>query len=111
VVSFLSLLIFASVADLIGSIIASVVTKGYKALVSILNVNHFRKALIMFFMMCNIAFHVVKSFYYKELLLTCLTGTLKLFLVLTGNTLKRWILEEFEKKKLEVKNKLITARL
>jgi hypothetical protein len=111
VVLFSSLLIFASVVDLIGSIIASVVIKGYKALVSTLNVNRFRKALIMFFIMCNIAFYVVKSFYYKELLLTCLVGTFKLFLVLTGNTLKRWILEKFEKKKLKIKNKLITTRL
>jgi hypothetical protein len=99
------------VADLTGSTIASIITKGYKALVSTLNVNRFRKALIMFFMMCNIAFHVVKSFYYKELLLTYLINTLKLFLMLAGNTLKRWILEEFEKKKLKIKNKLITARL
>ena len=60
--------------------------------------------------MCNITFHVVKLSYYKELLLTYSADALKLFLVLTGNTLKRWILEEFEKKKLEVKNKLITTR-
>jgi hypothetical protein len=32
------------------------------------------------------------------------------FLVLAGNTLKRWILKEFEKKRLEVKNELTTAR-
>jgi hypothetical protein len=60
--------------------------------------------------MCNIAFHVVKLSYYKELLLTCSADALKPFLVLTGNTLKRWILEEFEKKKLEVKNKLVITR-
>jgi hypothetical protein len=64
----------------------------------------------MFFIICNITFYVVELFYYKELLLAYLIGTLKPFLMLTGNTLKRWILEEFEKKKLEVKNKLITAR-
>jgi membrane protease YdiL (CAAX protease family) len=98
------------VADLTGSTIASIITKGYKALVSTLNVNRFRKALIMFFVMCNIAFHVIELFYYKELLLAYSADALKLFLVLTGNTLKRWILEEFEKKKLEVKNKSITAR-
>jgi hypothetical protein len=64
VVSFSSLSIFASVADLTGSIIASVIIKGYKALVSILDVNRFRKALIIFFVMCNIAFHVIELFYY-----------------------------------------------
>jgi hypothetical protein len=64
----------------------------------------------MFFIICNITFYVVKLFYYKEFLLTCLIDTFKLFLMLTGNTLKRWILEEFKKKKLEIKNKLITTR-
>jgi hypothetical protein len=110
VVLFSSPLIFASIADLTGSIIASVATKGYKALVSILDVNHFRKALIIFFMIYSITFHVIKLSYYKKLLLACLVSALKLFLMLAGNTLKRWILEEFKKKKLEVKNKLITAR-
>jgi hypothetical protein len=65
----------------------------------------------MFFMIYNITFYVVKLSYYKEFLLAYLIDILKLFLVLTGNTLKRWILEEFEKKKLEIKNKLVTTRL
>jgi hypothetical protein len=42
-------------------------------------------------------------------LLATSAGALQPFLVLAGTTLRRWILEEFEKK-LEVKNELATAR-
>jgi hypothetical protein len=41
--------IFASVADLAGTTIAHVATKGYKSLVSTLDATRFRKALVMFF--------------------------------------------------------------
>jgi hypothetical protein len=103
-------LIFVSVAGLTGTIIAHIATKGYKSLISTLDATRFRKALVMFFVMCNIAFNVVELSYCKELLLVCSAGALKSFLVFAGNTLKRWILEKFEKKKLEIKNELVTAR-
>src|SRR2546430_1236456 len=48
--------IFVAAADLAGLTLASVATKGYKALVSIIDVERFRRALIMFFVICNIAF-------------------------------------------------------
>jgi hypothetical protein len=81
-IPFSSLSIFISMVDFIESIIASVTTKGYKALISTLDINRFRKALIMFFVTYNIAFHVVESSYYKELLLTYSAETLKPFLIL-----------------------------
>jgi hypothetical protein len=89
VISISTPLFFASVADLVGITIANVATKGYKALVSIIDVNRFRNTLVMFFIICNIAFYVVESVYFKELLLTYLANALKPFLVLAGNILKR----------------------
>jgi hypothetical protein len=86
-----SLSIFAPIADFIKTIIASIATKGYKALISTLNVNRFRKALIIFFIIYNIAFNVVELSYYKKLLLAYLAEALELFLMLTDNTLKRLI--------------------
>jgi hypothetical protein len=102
--------IFGGSVEFAASTIANVATKGYKALVSTLDATRFRKALVMFFVMCNIAFNVVESPYCQELLLACSAGALEPFLVHASNTLKRWILEEFEKKKLEIKNELATAR-
>jgi hypothetical protein len=102
--------IFNTAASFAGSTIASVATKGYKALVSTIDATRFRKALVMFIVMCNVAFLVVESEYFKELLLACSAGALEPFLVNASNTVKRWILEEFEKRKLEVKDELATAR-
>jgi hypothetical protein len=102
--------IFGAVADLARSTLASVVTKGYKALVSIIDVERFQRALIMFFVIYNIIFSVIKSFYYKELLFIYLANILEPFLLSAANTLKRWILEEFKKKKLDIKNEIIITR-
>ena len=67
-VSILRSSIFAAVADLTGSMLISVATKGYKALISIIDVERFRGALIMFFVMYNIilallSLSIIKSFY------------------------------------------------
>jgi len=69
----------------------------------------FRQALVMFIVMCNIAFSVVESQYFQALLESC-SHALKPFFVTAGNTVKKWILEEFEKKRLEIKAELVTAR-
>jgi hypothetical protein len=69
----------------------------------------FRQALIMFIVMCNIAFSVVESLYFQALLNCCSTA-LAPFFIKAHNTVKRWILEEFEKKRLQVKAELATAR-
>ncbi len=100
----------AAATSFAGGTIASVATKGYKALVSTVDATRFRKALVMFIVMCSIAFYVVESEYFKELLLACSAGALEPFLVHASNTVKRWILEEFERRKLEVKAELATAR-
>jgi hypothetical protein len=52
---------------------------------------------------------VVESQYFRALLESCFNA-LKPFFVKTGSTVKRWILEEFEKKRLEIKAELATAR-
>jgi hypothetical protein len=60
----------------------------------------FRQALIMFIVMCNIAFSVVKSVHFQTLLKSR-SNAIGLFFVKVGSTVKRWIFEEFEKKRLE----------
>jgi hypothetical protein len=69
----------------------------------------FRQAFIMFIIMCNIAFSVVESLYFQSLL-NCCSTTLTLFFIKAHRTVKQWILEEFKKKRLEVKAELATAR-
>ena len=69
----------------------------------------FRQALIMFIVMCNIAFSVVESVYFQTLLKSR-SNAIELFFVKAGSTVKRWIFEEFEKKRLEIKTELATAR-
>jgi hypothetical protein len=59
-----SSLIFSTAVNLVGFTIASVATRGYKSLVSTVDVTRFRKALVIFIVMCNIAFLVVKSVYF-----------------------------------------------
>jgi hypothetical protein len=102
--------LFTLIIDLASSIVAGIVTKGYKALISILDTDRFRKALVMFFVIYNITFHVVESPYYYKLLLAYSAGALKPFLVHASNILKRWILEEFKKKKLKIRNELVITK-
>jgi hypothetical protein len=59
--------------------------------------------------MCNIAFSVIESQYFQALLESC-SNALKLFFIKTGATVKRWILEEFEKIRLKIKAELAIAR-
>ena len=89
-----SSLIFNTAGSFAGSIIANVVTKGYKVFVSIINATRFRKALVMFIIIYNIAFLMVESKYFKELLLAYSAGVFEPFLIHVSNTVKRWILEE-----------------
>jgi hypothetical protein len=94
------------------SIAATVATKAVReayGLVTQFDAAKFRQALIMFIVMCNIAFSVVESQYFQALLESC-SHALKPFFVTAGNTVKKWILEEFEKKRLEVKAELAKAR-
>jgi len=62
----------------------------------------------MFIVMCNIAFSVVESVYFQTLLKSR-SNAIELFFVKVGSTVKRWIFEEFEKKRLEIKTELATA--
>jgi hypothetical protein len=81
--------IFTLIIHLASSTVADIVIKGYKALILTLDTDRFRKALIMFFVIYNIAFHVVESPYYYKLLLAYSAGVFKPFLIYASNTLKR----------------------
>ena len=109
-----SSLIFSTINTAIrntaGTAAASIVIKDYKAFISTINTTRFRKALVIFIIICSIAFYVFKSEYFKELLLAYSAGVFKPFLVHVSNTVKRWILKKFKKRKLEVKDELATAR-
>jgi len=83
-----SLLIFNTTANFISSTITNVITKGYKVFILIINITYFCKVLVIFIIICNIAFLIIKSKYFKELLFACLASTLKLFLVNASNIIK-----------------------
>jgi hypothetical protein len=103
---------FRATASAGTSVVTSVATKAIReayGLVTQFDAAKFRQALIMFIVMCNIAFSVVESEYFQALLKTC-SNALEPFFVKAGNTVKRWILEEFEKKRQEIKTELATAR-
>jgi hypothetical protein len=57
-------LLFSGVIDLIDTTVISIVIKGYKALFLTVNIQRFRNALIIFFIIYNIAFSIIESFYY-----------------------------------------------
>jgi hypothetical protein len=57
-------LLFSGVIDLTGTTVTSIVTKGYKALVSTVNIQRFRNALVIFFIIYNIIFSIFESLYY-----------------------------------------------
>jgi hypothetical protein len=59
-----SLSLFSDVVGLASTTVASIATKGYKALVLTIDIQRFRNALVMFFVMCNIVFTIIESPYY-----------------------------------------------
>src|SRR5450432_2541560 len=63
----LSPLLFLDMVDLAVTTVTSIAAKGYKALVSTINVQRFRNALIMFFVIYNIVFSIIEFPYYQEL--------------------------------------------
>jgi hypothetical protein len=56
--------LFLGVIDLAGTIVASIIIKGYKALVLTVNIQRFRNALVIFFIIYNIVFSIIESLYY-----------------------------------------------
>jgi hypothetical protein len=103
---------FAATASAGSSAIATVATKAVReayGLVTTYDAAKFRQVLIMFIITCNIAFSVVESPYFQALLNCCSTA-LAPFFIKAHSTVRRWILEEFEKKRLQVKAELATAR-
>jgi hypothetical protein len=56
--------LFLGIVDLTGTTVASIATKGYKALVSTVDIQRFYNALVMFFIICNIVFSIIESSYY-----------------------------------------------
>jgi hypothetical protein len=57
-------LLFLDVIDFADTTVASIAIKGYKALISTVNTQRFRNALIIFFIIYNIAFSIIEFFYY-----------------------------------------------
>jgi hypothetical protein len=76
-------------ASAVTTVASKAVRKAYK-LVTTFDTAKFRQALIMFIIMCNIAFNVVESLYFQTLLNCCLTA-LTPFFIKTYNIVKRWI--------------------
>jgi hypothetical protein len=60
----LSPLLFLNIIDLTGTTVTSIITKGYKALISTINIQRFRNALVIFFIIYNIVFNIIESSYY-----------------------------------------------
>jgi hypothetical protein len=56
--------LFSGIIDLADATVASIAVKGYKALVLTINTQRFRNALIIFFIIYNIAFSIIESLYY-----------------------------------------------
>jgi hypothetical protein len=57
-------LLFLDVIDLINTTVTSIAIKGYKALISTINIQRFRNALVIFFIIYNIAFSIIEFSYY-----------------------------------------------
>jgi hypothetical protein len=95
-------------ASAVATVASKAVCKAYR-LVTTFDAAKFRQALIIFIIMCNIAFSVVESSYFQALLNCCSTA-LTPFFIKAYATVKRWILEKFKKKRLQVKAELATAR-
>lgn len=98
----------ASAVGTLGTVASKGIREAY-GLVTAFDAAKFREALIQFIVMCSIAFNVVESPYFQALLESC-SEALAQFFVKAGNTVKRWILEEFEKQKMQIIAELATAR-
>jgi hypothetical protein len=62
-------LLFSGLVDLPSTTVAIIATKDYKAFLSIVDIQRFRNALVMFFVMCSTVFSIIESPYHEELLL------------------------------------------
>jgi hypothetical protein len=85
-------------ASTVTTVASKAVREAYR-LITTFDAAKFRQALIMFIIMCNIAFSVVESPYFQALLDCCSTA-LAPFFIKAHSTVKRWILEEFKQKRL-----------
>jgi hypothetical protein len=78
-------------------------------LVTSLDINRFRWFLIRWIVCAHIALTCVEDDNFRDLLLL-LAPALEPYLVRSANTIRRWIIEEFERQRLEIKKELATAR-
>jgi hypothetical protein len=98
----------AAGATAVATVASRAVREAY-GLVTTFDAALFRHSLIQFIVMCSIAFSVVESPYFQALLVSC-SHALTPFFVKAGSTVKRWILEEFDKQRLQIIAELATAR-
>jgi hypothetical protein len=80
------------------TVASKAVREAYR-LIIIYDAAKFRQTLIIFIIIYNIAFSVVKSLYFQALL-NCYSTALTPFFIKAHSTVKRWILKEFKKKRL-----------
>jgi hypothetical protein len=100
---------FGTVAGAAASAAASAVTQTAGKLISTMNMDRFRYLLIRWIVIMNIALVCVKAPCFRELLLYYHSG-LEPYLVKSTDTIRSWIMKEFERQKLEIKKELADAR-
>jgi hypothetical protein len=81
----------------------------YYALVSTVQADRFRLLLIRWIVMMHVALTMVEHKTFRELVLY-ICPALNKVLVHTGNTIRRWIIKEFEKRRLKIRNELAEAK-
>jgi hypothetical protein len=81
----------------------------YNALVSRINIEKFRWLLLKWIIQMHIVLIVVESDSFRELVLF-IAPALESFLVQSANTIRRWILQLFDRQSLVIKKKLARAR-
>ena len=97
---------FGTVAGATASAATSTVTQTISKLISIMNIDRFRYLLIRQIVLTNIAFIYIEASYFRELLLYYYLG-LEPYFTKSADTVRRWIMKEFERQKLEIKKELV----
>lgn len=59
-------LLFSGLVDLPSTAVVIIATKDYKAFLPIVDIQRFRNALVMFFVMCSTVFSIIESFIMKR---------------------------------------------
>ena len=98
-----------SILSTVAKAAGSAAAKTAKALISTLDIERFRYLLIRWIVAMNISLVCVEHPTWQQLMIHCHQG-LAPYLVKSADTVRGWIMQEFEKQKLEIKKELATAR-